>query len=100
LDNGMIQLHGDWQGMLIVLAALSMVLGNVVAIAQTNIKRMLAYSTIAHMGFVLLGLLPATPEGYAAAMYYAIIYGIMSAGSFAVLILLSRDGREADQLDD
>lgn len=100
LDNGMIDLHADWQGMLIVLTALSMVLGNIVAIAQSNIKRMLAYSTIAHMGFVLLGLLPATAEGYAAAMYYAIIYAIMSAGSFAVLIMLSRDGREAEELDD
>src|SRR5699024_5880003 len=100
LDNGMIELHADWQGMLVVLTALSMLLGNIVAIAQSNIKRMLAYSTIAHMGFVLLGLLPATAEGYAAAMYYAIIYAIMSAGSFAVLIMLSRDGREAEELDD
>ncbi|MDZ7791204.1 MAG: NADH-quinone oxidoreductase subunit NuoN [Xanthomonadales bacterium] len=100
LDNGLIELHGDWQGMLMVLAALSMVLGNVVAIAQTNIKRMLAYSTISHMGFVLLGLLPATQQGYAAAMFYAIVYAIMSAGPFAVLILLSNKGSEADNLDD
>ncbi len=100
LDNGLIELHDDWQGMLIVLAALSMVLGNVVAIAQTNIKRMLAYSTISHMGFVLLGLLPATQQGYAAAMFYAIVYAIMSAGAFAVLILLSNKGAEAENLDD
>lgn len=100
LDNGMIQLHGDWQGMLIVLSAASMLLGNIVAVAQSNIKRMLAYSTIAHMGFVLLGLLPATAQGYAAAMYYAIIYAIMSAGSFAVLILITRDGREGEELND
>jgi len=100
LDNGLIELHGDWQGMLIVLAALSMVLGNVVAIAQTNIKRMLAYSTISHMGFVLLGLLPATQQGYAAAMFYAIVYAIMSAGAFAVLIMLSNKGGEAENLDD
>ncbi|WP_376693215.1 NADH-quinone oxidoreductase subunit NuoN [Wenzhouxiangella sp. EGI_FJ10409] len=100
LDNGLIELHGDWQGMLIVLAALSMVLGNVVAIAQTNIKRMLAYSTISHMGFVLLGLLPATQQGYAAAMFYAIVYAIMSAGAFAVLIMLSNKGSEAENLDD
>ena len=100
LDNGLIELHGDWQGMLIVLAALSMVLGNVVAIAQTNIKRMLAYSTISHMGFVLLGLLPATQQGYAAAMFYAIVYAMMSAGAFAVLILLSNKGAEAENLDD
>jgi NADH-quinone oxidoreductase subunit N len=100
LDNGLIELHADWQGMLIVLAALSMVLGNVVAIAQTNIKRMLGYSTISHMGFVLLGMLPATQQGYAAAMFYAIVYAIMSAGAFAVLILLSNKGAEAENLDD
>jgi NADH-quinone oxidoreductase subunit N len=100
LDDGLVALHSDWQAMLAVLAALSMILGNVVAIAQTNIKRMLAYSTIAHMGFMLLGLLPATGEGYAAAMFYAIVYAIMSAGAFAVLILLSNNGAEADKLDD
>jgi NADH-quinone oxidoreductase subunit N len=100
LDDGLVALHSDWEAMLAVLAALSMILGNVVAIAQTNIKRMLAYSTIAHMGFMLLGLLPATGEGYAAAMFYAIVYAIMSAGAFAVLILLSNNGAEADKLDD
>ena len=100
LDNGLGGLHADWQGMLAVLAALSLVLGNFVAVAQTNIKRMLAYSTISHMGFMLLGILAGTPEGYAAAMFYAIAYAIMSAGAFAVLILVSSEGREADQLDD
>ncbi len=100
LDNGLIGLHSDWQGMLAVLAALSLVLGNVIAIAQTNIKRMLAYSTISHMGFMLLGILAGTPEGYAAAMFYAIAYAITSAGAFAVVIMLSVDGREADQIDD
>ena len=100
LDNGLGSLHGDWQGMLVVLAALSLVLGNFAAIAQTNIKRMLAYSTISHMGFMLLGILAGTPEGYAAAMFYAIAYAIMSAGAFAVVILVSTGEREADQLDD
>jgi NADH-quinone oxidoreductase subunit N len=100
LDNGLIGLHGDWQAMLAVLAALSLILGNVAAIAQTNIKRMLAYSTISHMGFMLLGILAGTPEGYAAAMFYAIAYAIMSAGAFAVVILVSNGDREADQLDD
>lgn len=100
LDNGLGGLHGDWQGMLAVLAALSLVLGNFAAIAQTNIKRMLAYSTISHMGFMLLGILAGTPEGYAAAMFYAITYALMSAGAFAVIILVSGPGREADQLDD
>lgn len=100
LDNGLIGLHEDWQGMLVVLAALSLVIGNVVAIAQTNIKRMLAYSTIAHVGFMLLGILAGTPEGYAAAMFYAITYAIMSAGAFAVIILVSSAGVEAENLDD
>ena len=100
LDNGLSGLHGDWQGMLVVLAALSLILGNFAAIAQTNIKRMLAYSTISHMGFMLLGILAGTPEGYAAAMFYAIAYALMSAGAFAVIILLSDGEREADQLDD
>ncbi|MGY6588835.1 MAG: NADH-quinone oxidoreductase subunit NuoN [Wenzhouxiangella sp.] len=100
LDNGLIGLHGDWQAMLVVLAALSLVIGNVVAIAQTNIKRMLAYSTISHMGFMLMGILAGTPEGYAAAMFYAIAYAIMSAGAFGVVILVSTPEREADQLDD
>ncbi len=99
LDNGLIGLHGDWQAMLVVLAALSLIIGNIVAIAQTNIKRMLAYSTIAHMGFILLGILAGTPEGYAAAMFYTIVYAIMSAGAFAVIIMLSHNGVEADQLD-
>jgi NADH-quinone oxidoreductase subunit N len=100
LDNGLIGLHGDWQSMLVVLAALSLILGNFAAIAQTNIKRMLAYSTISHMGFMLLGILAGTPEGYAAAMFYAIAYAIMSVGAFAVIILISNGDREADQLDD
>ncbi len=100
LDDGLIELHADWKTMLAILAALSLVLGNVVAIAQTNIKRMLAYSTISHMGFMLMGVLSGTPEGYSAAMFYAIAYAIMSAGAFAVLILVSNGDREADQLDD
>ena len=100
LDNGLGGLHSDWQGMLVVLAALSLVLGNFAAIAQTNIKRMLAYSTISHMGFMLLGILAGTPEGYAAAMFYAIAYALMSAAAFAVVILVSGPGREADQIED
>jgi NADH-quinone oxidoreductase subunit N len=90
----------DWQGMLIVLALLSMVIGNVVAIAQTNIKRMLAYSSIANMGFMLMGFLAANPNGYSAAMFYAVAYVLTSLASFGMVMLLSRDGFEADQLDD
>lgn len=93
-------LHPDWQTMLVVLAAASMVLGNVVAIAQSNIKRMLAYSTISHVGFVLLGILAGSAAGFAAAMFYTVVYALMSAGAFAVIILLSREGVEAENLDD
>jgi NADH-quinone oxidoreductase subunit N len=90
----------DWQGMLVVLALLSMVLGNVVAIAQTNIKRMLAYSSIANMGFMLMGFLAANPNGYSAAMFYAIAYVLTSLASFGMIMLLSREGFEADRLED
>jgi NADH-quinone oxidoreductase subunit N len=75
-------------------------LGNLVAIAQTNIKRMLAYSAISHVGFILLGILAGTTEGYRAAMFYTLSYVIVSTGSFGVILLLSRLGFEADELDD
>jgi NADH-quinone oxidoreductase subunit N len=100
LVDGLGALQGDWQGMLIILAAASMALGNLVAIAQTNIKRMLAYSTISHVGFLLLGILAATPEGYAAAMFYTIVYVLMAVGAFGVIIMLSRAGFEAENIDD
>jgi len=90
----------DWQGMLIVLALLSMVLGNVIAIAQTNIKRMLAYSSIANMGYLLMGFLAASPDGYSAALFYAVAYVLTSLASFGMIMLLSREGFEADQLAD
>jgi NADH-quinone oxidoreductase subunit N len=90
----------DWQGMLIVLSLLSMVLGNLIAIAQTNIKRMLAYSTIANMGFMLLGFLAADLNGFSAAMFYTIAYVFTSAASFGMVLFLSRAGFEADQIDD
>jgi len=89
-----------WQDMLIVLAALSMILGNVVAIAQSNIKRMLAYSTISHVGFILLGVLAGTAAGYRAAMFYTLTYVIMTTASFGIVLWLSRQGFEADALDD
>lgn len=93
-------LQVSWGHMLVVLAVLSLAIGNVVAIAQTNIKRMLAYSTISHMGFLLLGLLAGTKGGYSAAMFYAVIYALMSLGAFGIVILLSRAGFEAENLDD
>jgi NADH-quinone oxidoreductase subunit N len=100
LYTGLGDLHGDWQQMLAILAVLSIALGNLAAIAQTNIKRMLAYSTISHMGFILMGLLPGTSEGFGASMYYVIVYSLMSAGAFGMVILLSARGVEAEQLDD
>jgi NADH-quinone oxidoreductase subunit N len=83
-----------------VLSLLSMILGNVIAIAQTNVKRMLAYSTIANMGFMLLGFLAANLNGYSAAMFYVVAYVITSLASFGVVLLLSREGFEADRLED
>jgi NADH-quinone oxidoreductase subunit N len=100
LQTGLGELQGDWAQMLSVLAVLSIVLGNLAAIAQTNIKRMLAYSTISHMGFVLLGLLPGTATGFGASMYYVIVYSLMSAAGFGMVILLSARGVEAEKLDD
>ncbi|MDX2419422.1 MAG: NADH-quinone oxidoreductase subunit NuoN [Xanthomonadales bacterium] len=100
LSSGLGELHIHWQSMLASLAVLSIILGNLAAIMQTNIKRMLAYSTISHMGFVMLGLLPGTAFGFGAAMYYVIVYGIMSVASFGMIILLSARGVEAENLDD
>ncbi len=100
LVDGLEPLHADWQGMLVILAVLSMALGNVVAIAQSNIKRMLAYSTISHVGFILLGILAGTSKGYTAAMFYSIVYALMALGGFGIVMLLSRRGFEAENLDD
>ncbi len=108
LVNGLPGLAVDWQQMLVVLAVLSMAIGNITAIAQTNLKRMLAYSTIAHMGFMLLGLLSGVvggnvlnrEEAYAAAMFYTTVYVLMSLGAFGVLLLASRAGFECERLDD
>jgi NADH-quinone oxidoreductase subunit N len=100
LADGLQPLDTDWTGMLIVLSVLSMVAGNIIAIAQGNIKRMLAYSTIAHVGFLLLGLISARQTGYASSMFYVIVYALMSMGAFGMVILLGRSGHEADLLDD
>lgn len=100
LIGGLQGLSASWADMLIILAVLSMALGNVIAIAQTNIKRMLAYSAISHMGFFLLGILSATAEGYSSALFYVLTYTVMSLGAFGIVILLSRQGFEAEQLDD
>lgn len=93
-------LQAEWGDMLTVLAVLSLAVGNVVAIAQSNIKRMLAYSAISHAGFVLLGVLAGTAAGYSASMFYAITYALMALGGFGMIILLSRKGFEAENLED
>lgn len=100
LAEGLGAMVESWQSMLIALAVLSMVLGNVVAIAQSNIKRLLAYSTISNVGFILLGILAGTTDGYRAAMYYTMTYVIMAIGSFAMILVLSREGFEADNIED
>jgi NADH-quinone oxidoreductase subunit N len=108
LGTGLVDLAHDWQQMLAILAVLSMAVGNITAIAQTNLKRMLAYSTIAHMGFMLLGLLSGWVDGnllnkadaYTAAMFYTIVYVLMSLGSFGSLVFLSGKGFECENLDD
>jgi NADH-quinone oxidoreductase subunit N len=100
LVDGLPAMVTQWQEMLVALALLSMGVGNVVAIAQTNIKRMLAYSTIAHVGFLLLGILVGRQSGYAASMFYVIVYALMSTGAFGMVILLGRAGFEADRLED
>jgi NADH-quinone oxidoreductase subunit N len=100
LEDGLGAFVAQWGFMLAVLAALSLGIGNVVAIAQTNLKRMLAYSTISHVGFLLLGLSNGTPAGYAAAMFYAIAYALMTTAAFGMILLLARAGFEAEEIDD
>lgn len=110
LVYGLFSLAKEWQTMLLIMAVLSIGLGNLAAIAQTNIKRMLAYSAISHMGFMLLGLMagvvgaevdPFTAvNAYSSALYYTVAYVLMSLGSFGMILLLSRAGYEAENLDD
>ena len=98
--EGLGGLHGSWQDMVIVLSVLSLAVGNVAAIAQTNLKRMLAYSTISHVGFILMGFVAGTPQGVSAAMFYTIAYAFMAAAAFGMIILLSREGFEAEEIAD
>jgi NADH-quinone oxidoreductase subunit N len=100
LVDGLLPLISDWQSILTILAVLSMAVGNIIAIAQTNIKRMLAYSTIAHVGYLFLGLIAGTASGFSGSMFYIISYALMSMGAFGMVILLGRHGFEADMLDD
>lgn len=100
LEGAMGGMSEHWTQMLALLAVLSLAVGNLFAIAQTNLKRMLAYSTISHVGFLLLGFVGGTPDGYAAAMFYMISYALMAAVAFGMIMLLARAGFEAEEIDD
>ncbi len=100
LLDGFQPLASSWQPILILMAVLSMGLGNLLAIAQDNIKRMLAYSSISHMGFFLLGVLSLGPNGYSSALFYVLVYSVMSLASFGVILLMSRAGLEAENISD
>jgi NADH-quinone oxidoreductase subunit N len=100
LAEGLAPMHADWQGMLVVLSVLSLGIGNIVAIAQANLKRMLAYSTISHVGFILMGFIAGTRDGLQASMFYTITYVLMALAAFGMLLLLSRKGFDAERLDD
>ena len=100
LEVGLSPLHDQAQVLLSILAALSLVVGNLFAIAQTNLKRMLAYSTISHVGFLFLGLAGGGQTGYASAMFYVVSYAVMSAASFGAIVMLSRNGFEAEEIED
>ncbi|HYC08482.1 MAG TPA: NADH-quinone oxidoreductase subunit NuoN [Steroidobacteraceae bacterium] len=100
LAQGLAGTTAEWTQMLAALAVLTLVVGNVVALVQSNLKRMLAYSTIANVGFIVLGFVAGTPDGYAAALYYTLAYVLVALGSFGVILLASAKGFEADRLDD
>ena len=100
LAQGLQTMHVDWQQMLMIMAVLSIVVGNITAIAQTNLKRMLAYSTISHIGYMLYGIMSATVNGYFSSMFYIASYVLMTLAGFGMILLLSRKGFEADKLED
>lgn len=100
VGEGLGSLQEQWQVMATILAVGSLAVGNLFALAQTNFKRLLGYSTISHIGFLFLGLVAGTPQGYSAALFYAVTYGIMAAGAFGMVVLLSRKGFEADRIED
>ena len=100
LVDGLGGLHDTWSTMIMFVAVLSILVGNFVAIAQTNIKRMLGYSTIAHVGFILLAVYTGTGDGYASALFYALTYVVAAAGAFGIIIILSRRGYDAELVSD
>ena len=99
LSGGLGNVADTWIQMLAIVAVLSSLLGNIVAIAQTNLKRMLAYSAIGNVGFILLGFVAGTEQGYEAALYYTVVYVLMALGAFGAMLLASSRGFEADELD-
>jgi NADH-quinone oxidoreductase subunit N len=99
LGQGLQGVSEDWGMMLGALAVLTLILGNVVALAQTNIKRLMAYSTIANVGFIVLGFVAGTRGGYSASLYYTLVYVLTALGSFGVILMVSRKGFEADELE-
>jgi NADH-quinone oxidoreductase subunit N len=90
----------QWQQLLIIMALFSTAIGNLLAISQSNIKRMLAYSGISHIGYTLFGIIAGNAQGYSAALFYIVIYALMSAAAFGLVVLLSRAGVEAENIDD
>lgn len=94
------ELHIEWSNILLPLSILTMVLGNIIAISQTNIKRMLAYSSIAHAGYALLGVIAGTPEGLASTMNYLMIYAFMNIGAFSIVIMLRSEGFSGVDIED
>lgn len=100
LVDGLGAMHAYWSDLFMILAVLSIALGSVVALMQTNIKRMLAYSTISHVGFIMLGFVTGVVSGYGAAVFYILVYILMSLAAFGMIILLNKKGFEADQISD
>jgi len=100
LIDGLGDLQHYWSDLLMIIAVLSIALGSLVALMQSNIKRMLAYSTISHIGFVLLGFVTGVVEGYGAAVFYVLVYILMSLAAFGSIIVLNKNGFEADQISD
>ena len=97
---GLVDLSTQWQQLILIMALLSAGAGNLLAIVQTNIKRLFAYSAISHIGYALFGVLAATTAGFSASLYYILVYGLMSAAAFGLIVLLSRAGVEIEHIDD
>lgn len=100
LTIGLLDITAQWQQIILVMALLSAGLGNLLAVVQTSIKRLFAYSAISHVGYALFGVLAATTAGYSAALYYILVYALMSAAAFGLIVLMSRQGMEIDSIED